>query len=166
MYYHSDRPVQSLLHVYLDRESQHRLMSCMRMKTCMKMVAVWGYASGPGWCVSGQRSIRVRIWEIIHIRALGPRDREVNLQVIETSKVRIVSSQLTSQEVRGTTSRYSPLHSHYVYIVGTTGWNRDGNPVQNTVPCWCQAGISRGPVKSWFGTGLFLPLKNRKTAAV
>jgi len=25
---------------YLDRESQHRLMSCMRMKTCMKMVAV------------------------------------------------------------------------------------------------------------------------------
>ena len=29
-----------LLHVYLDCESQHRLMSCMRMKTCMKMVAV------------------------------------------------------------------------------------------------------------------------------
>jgi len=29
-----------VLHVYLDRESQHLLMSCMRMKTCMKMVAV------------------------------------------------------------------------------------------------------------------------------
>ena len=35
-----------VLHVYLDRESQHCLMSCMRMKTCMKMVAVSGYA-GP-----------------------------------------------------------------------------------------------------------------------
>jgi hypothetical protein len=31
---------QTILHLYLDRESQHRLMSCMRMKTCMKMVAV------------------------------------------------------------------------------------------------------------------------------
>ena len=31
---------QAMLHVYLDRESQHRLMSCMRMKTCMKMVTV------------------------------------------------------------------------------------------------------------------------------
>jgi len=31
---------QYLLLVYLDRESQHRLMSCMRMKTCKKMVAV------------------------------------------------------------------------------------------------------------------------------
>jgi hypothetical protein len=39
---------RSLLHVYLDRESQHRLMPCMRMKTCMKMVVVSGYASGPG----------------------------------------------------------------------------------------------------------------------
>jgi hypothetical protein len=29
-----------VLHVYLDRESQHPLMSCMRMKTCMEMVAV------------------------------------------------------------------------------------------------------------------------------
>jgi len=37
-----------VLHVYLDRESQHRLISCMRMKTCMKMVAVSGYASGRG----------------------------------------------------------------------------------------------------------------------
>jgi len=27
---------------------------CMRMKTCMKMVAISGYASGPGWCVSCQ----------------------------------------------------------------------------------------------------------------
>jgi len=33
-------------------------------------------------------SIRVRIWEIIHIRALGPRDREVNQQVKEASKVK------------------------------------------------------------------------------
>jgi hypothetical protein len=33
-------PLYTLLHVYLDRESQHRLMTCMRMKTCMKMVAV------------------------------------------------------------------------------------------------------------------------------
>jgi len=40
--------LRELLHVYLDCESQHRLMSCMRMKTCMKMVAVSGYASGPG----------------------------------------------------------------------------------------------------------------------
>jgi len=61
--------------VYLDRESQHRLISCMRMKTCMKMVAVWGYASGPGWCVSCQ-SIRVHIWKTVHIRAFGPRDRD------------------------------------------------------------------------------------------
>jgi hypothetical protein len=30
----------AVLHVYFDRESQHRLMSCMRMKTYMKMVAV------------------------------------------------------------------------------------------------------------------------------
>jgi len=37
-----------VLHVYLDHESQHCLMSCMRMKTCMKMVAVSGYASGLG----------------------------------------------------------------------------------------------------------------------
>jgi len=37
-----------VLHVYLDRESQYRLISCMRMKTCMKMVAVSGYASGRG----------------------------------------------------------------------------------------------------------------------
>jgi hypothetical protein len=37
-----------LLHVYLDRESQNRLISSMRMKTCMKMVAVSGYALGPG----------------------------------------------------------------------------------------------------------------------
>ena len=29
-----------VLHVYLDWKSQHHLMSCMRMKTCMKMVAV------------------------------------------------------------------------------------------------------------------------------
>jgi hypothetical protein len=29
----------TMLHVHLDRKSQHRLMSCMRMKTCMKMVA-------------------------------------------------------------------------------------------------------------------------------
>ena len=77
---------QILLHVYLGRESQHSLMSCMRMKTCMKMVAVWGYASGQGWCVSCQ-SICVRIWEIIHIRALGSRDREVNQQVKEASKL-------------------------------------------------------------------------------
>ena len=31
---------QLVLHVYLDHESQPRLMSCMRMNTCMKMVAV------------------------------------------------------------------------------------------------------------------------------
>jgi len=68
---------QWLLHVYLDRESQHHLMSCMRMKTCMKMVVVWGYTSGPGWCVSCQ-SIHVRIWEIVHIQASGPRDNHVN----------------------------------------------------------------------------------------
>jgi hypothetical protein len=35
-----ERGMMQVLHVYLDRESQHRLMSCMRMKTCMKMVAV------------------------------------------------------------------------------------------------------------------------------
>jgi len=45
---HSAKQCKYLLHVYLDRESQHCLMSCMRMKTCMKMVAVSGYASGPG----------------------------------------------------------------------------------------------------------------------
>jgi hypothetical protein len=37
---HSTHRRSFVLHVYLDRESQHRLMSCMRMKTCMKMVAV------------------------------------------------------------------------------------------------------------------------------
>jgi len=85
---HSPSPDYLVLHVYLDCESQHCLMSCMRMKTCMKMVAVWGYASGPGWCVSCQ-SIRVRIWEIVHIRAFGPRDRinQVNQEVTEPSKV-------------------------------------------------------------------------------
>jgi hypothetical protein len=31
---------ESMLHVYLDRGSQHRLKSCMRMKTCMEMVTV------------------------------------------------------------------------------------------------------------------------------
>ena len=40
MKHHSQIPELSLLHVYLDPESQHRLMSCMKMKTCMKMVAV------------------------------------------------------------------------------------------------------------------------------
>ena len=35
-----DFGLSSVLHVYLDRESQHRLMSCMRMKTCMKMMTV------------------------------------------------------------------------------------------------------------------------------
>jgi hypothetical protein len=29
--------VLSLLHVYLDCDSQHHLMPCMRMETCMKM---------------------------------------------------------------------------------------------------------------------------------
>jgi len=29
-----------VLHVYLDHDSQQRLMACMRMKTCIKMVAV------------------------------------------------------------------------------------------------------------------------------
>jgi len=47
-YYHSHPCLQPMLHVNLDRESQHHLMSCIRMKTCMKMVAVSGYASGPG----------------------------------------------------------------------------------------------------------------------
>jgi hypothetical protein len=37
---HSLSDARLMLHVYLDRESQHRLMSCMRMKTCMKMVVV------------------------------------------------------------------------------------------------------------------------------
>ena len=37
-----------VLHVYLDRESQHHLVSCIRIKTCMKMMAVSEYASGPG----------------------------------------------------------------------------------------------------------------------
>ena len=46
--YHSFLAKPILLHVYLDRESQHRLMPCMRMKTCMKMVVVSAYASGPG----------------------------------------------------------------------------------------------------------------------
>jgi len=34
-------------------------------------------------------SIRVRIWEIVHIRAFGPRDRivQVNQEVTEASKV-------------------------------------------------------------------------------
>jgi len=79
---------QILLHVYLGRESQHSLMSCMRMKTCMKMVAVWGYASGPGWYVSCQ-SLRVRIWEIVHIQAFSPRNRitQVNQEVTKPSKV-------------------------------------------------------------------------------
>jgi hypothetical protein len=52
MNYHSQTFDWSLLNMYLDRESQHRLMPCMRMKTCIKIVAIWGYASGPGWCVS------------------------------------------------------------------------------------------------------------------
>jgi hypothetical protein len=58
--------------VYLDCESQNCLMSCMRLKTCMKIVDASGYASGPGLCVSGQQSICVRISEIVHMWAFGP----------------------------------------------------------------------------------------------
>jgi len=58
-----------------------------------------GNASHAWW------SIRVRIWEIIHIRALGPRDRQANQEVKEASKVtslcRVYASDSTwIQEVR------------------------------------------------------------------
>ena len=79
-----------LMHILIQSpssyKSQHCLMSCMRMKTCMKMAVVWGYASGLGWCISCQ-SMLVRIWQIVHIWASGPRDREANQQVTEPSKV-------------------------------------------------------------------------------
>jgi hypothetical protein len=69
-----------LLHVYLDRESQHRLMSCMRMKTCMKMVAVWGYASGPGWCVSCQiEHTRTHLGDCTYT-VFGPREIDQSSQ--------------------------------------------------------------------------------------
>jgi hypothetical protein len=37
--------LQTILPMYLICKSQHRLMSCMTMMTCMKLVVVCGYGS-------------------------------------------------------------------------------------------------------------------------
>jgi hypothetical protein len=75
-----------MLHVYLDCESQHRLMSCMRMKTL--------YEDGGYMRIC----IRTRVMRLMsehtctHMRDCtytGPRDRinQVNQEVTEPSKV-------------------------------------------------------------------------------